>query len=119
MSHKPDKAPHAFGNNCRHIREVLGLSMRELSKRAGVTEAAICQIENGQRDPQLATALAIAKGLGAKLHFLGTSVRASSPGSPSFPSPKASTLFQRAIPVLELNGAGGGSRRWLAGPAMA
>jgi len=36
-----------------------------------------------------------------KLHLLGTDVRASAPGSSSFPSPRASLLFQRLIPVAE------------------
>lgn len=70
MSRKQAEINKIFGTNCRRIREVLGLTMDELAKRAGVTPAAVCQIENGQRDPQLTTAILIAKGLGAKLHKL-------------------------------------------------
>lgn len=64
------KLKHAFGSRCRHIRGVLGLSIAELARRSGVTQAAISQIENGLRDPQLTSALAIARGLGAKLSRL-------------------------------------------------
>ena len=47
-----------------------------------------------------------------RFHLLGTSVRAESPGSASSPTPKASTLFQRLIPVAEFSRLEGDSHQW-------
>jgi len=59
-----------FGKNLRGIREFLGISQADLAKRAKLTPAAICQIENGLRDPQLKTTVQIITALGVPLERL-------------------------------------------------
>lgn len=43
----------------KKTREWLGLTQAELAKKAGVTPAAICQIENGDRSPSIETMIKI------------------------------------------------------------
>lgn len=66
------KAPpvEQFGLRVKHAREFLGITIAELSKRSGITQAAISQIENGKREPMLSSVLALSKGLGMKLSRL-------------------------------------------------
>lgn len=59
-----------FGKNVKACREFLGMTIDELSKRSGLTQAAISQIENGKRIPSLPSALKLSKGLGAKISRL-------------------------------------------------
>jgi transcriptional regulator with XRE-family HTH domain len=61
---------HSFGKNLREIRKLLGMSASELANRAGVTAAAISQIENGTRDPSLSTIIAILGVLPVKFERL-------------------------------------------------
>lgn len=42
-----------IGKNLKKIRTFIGLSITELSRRTGLTPAAICQIENNKREPEL------------------------------------------------------------------
>ena len=49
--------------NLTKIRKALGMTQAELSKRSGLTPAAISQIEKGQREPSLKSILAIMKVL--------------------------------------------------------
>lgn len=64
------KMTHNFGHNCRLIREFIGMTIAELAKKSGITQAAISQIENGLRDPQLTSAIVLSRALGAKLDRL-------------------------------------------------
>ncbi len=56
--------------NLKAIREALGMTQAELAKKSGLTPAAISQIESGQRDPSLATILAIMKVIPATFEKL-------------------------------------------------
>ncbi len=56
-----------FGDRCKSIREALGLTAREVAIRAGLTQAAISQIEHGKRFASLPSAVRISRALGAKL----------------------------------------------------
>jgi transcriptional regulator with XRE-family HTH domain len=49
------------------IRLRSGLSIRQLAKRSGLSPAAISRIENGLREAEPATILALAKGLDVPL----------------------------------------------------
>ncbi len=51
----------SFGTNLKRIRESLGMTARELSRRAKLTPSAISLIEAGKREPGLSTILAILK----------------------------------------------------------
>ncbi len=49
------------------LRERSTLTVEELANKAGISRQAIHSIEQGKRQPSLATAKAICKGLGASL----------------------------------------------------
>lgn len=48
-------------------REELGLSQRDLEKKTGIKQEAICRIENMKNAPQLDTLIKIMEPLGLKL----------------------------------------------------
>jgi XRE family transcriptional regulator, regulator of sulfur utilization len=54
---------HAFGTRIRHLREGMGLSLRDLSERSGVSAPMLSQVERGETSPTLAVAERIAGGL--------------------------------------------------------
>jgi transcriptional regulator with XRE-family HTH domain len=51
-------------HNVRHLREALGLSQTELARRAGVSKAAVSQLEAGTSNPTVETVWALAQALG-------------------------------------------------------
>ena len=63
----------SVGENIKRIREERNMLQMELAERAGVTQAMICQIERGTRNPSLQIAVEIAKALGCKTEdFINT-----------------------------------------------
>lgn len=54
----------------REAREKAGMSMQELGKAVGVTAAAICRYEHGERIPKTAIAKRIANMLGIEWYLL-------------------------------------------------
>ncbi len=65
--------------DCRRfkaLRKHARLSQTALARRAGLSQAAISQIEAGERDPSFSTCVAIAKALGVThAYLLGTTVQ--------------------------------------------
>ena len=60
-----------FGKRLKQLREIQGLSVYELAKRAEISHAIIFFIESGKRpSPGLKTLRAIARGLGTSVGFL-------------------------------------------------
>lgn len=59
-----------FGSNLRKIRKSLGLTACELAQRAGITPAAVSQIENGAREPNLTTIVRILSVIPVKFERL-------------------------------------------------
>ena len=59
----PTKLIRAVGRRICTLRELRGLTQRQLSERAGVGHAELSKIENGQRAASLITLDAIARGL--------------------------------------------------------
>ena len=55
------------GRNIKARRLDLGLSMREVSEKSGVSEYCMCQIEGGNRNSDLHTIIAIAISLDISL----------------------------------------------------
>jgi transcriptional regulator with XRE-family HTH domain len=53
-----------FANRLKSEREAARLTQKELADRAGLSKAAVTHLEQGLREPTLATAQAIAKALG-------------------------------------------------------
>jgi transcriptional regulator with XRE-family HTH domain len=51
------------GNRVRALREAMGLSLRDLGERAGVSAPMLSQVERGETSPTLAVAAKIAAGL--------------------------------------------------------
>ena len=60
----------ALGHAVRVLRTDLGLSRLELAERAGISYSYVSAIENGTRPPSSKVQLAIAEGLGVKVHEL-------------------------------------------------
>lgn len=56
-------SPEAVGSRVRALREGMGLSLRELAERSGVSAAALSQVERGESSPSLTVAGRIADGL--------------------------------------------------------
>ncbi len=60
-----------IGEIFKHRRKELGLSQREVAKEAGITQATLCQIERGQREPYEKTIKAIVRVLNVDLSKIG------------------------------------------------
>jgi transcriptional regulator with XRE-family HTH domain len=58
------------GNRIRALREGMGLSLRELAERSGVSAPMLSQVERGETSPTLAVAAKIAAGLELSLSQL-------------------------------------------------
>lgn len=54
----------------RARRGELGITQSELAKKAGVTRAAMCRYESGERVPTLDTAVRLSRALGINLDQL-------------------------------------------------
>jgi len=55
--------PAAVGPRVRALREAMGLSLRDLAERSGVSAPMLSQVERGETSPTLASAAKIAAGL--------------------------------------------------------
>jgi transcriptional regulator with XRE-family HTH domain len=53
----------AIGSRVRLLREAMGLSLRDLAERSGVSAPMLSQVERGETSPTLAVAAKIAAGL--------------------------------------------------------
>lgn len=58
----PDPSP-TVGPRIRALREAMGLSLRDLAERSGVSAPMLSQVERGETSPTLASATKIAAGL--------------------------------------------------------
>jgi XRE family transcriptional regulator, regulator of sulfur utilization len=66
-----ESKPDLVGQRIKRLREARGLTQQELAKAAGITQAMLSQIENGQRqgrqlrlDAVIRTAFALQVGIG-------------------------------------------------------
>ncbi len=62
--------PTAVGPRVRALREAMGLSLRELALRCGVSAPMLSQVERGETSPTLHVAARIAQGLELRLSQL-------------------------------------------------
>jgi XRE family transcriptional regulator, regulator of sulfur utilization len=60
----------AIGERVRALREAMGLSLRDLAARSGVSAPMLSQVERGETSPTLAVATRIAAGLDLSLSQL-------------------------------------------------
>jgi XRE family transcriptional regulator, regulator of sulfur utilization len=58
-----DPATPAVGIRVKALREAMGLSLRDLAERSGVSAPLLSQVERGESSPTLASAAKIAAGL--------------------------------------------------------
>src|SRR5260221_13144940 len=58
------------GTRVKALREAMGLSLRDLSERSGVSAPMLSQVERGETSPTLAVASRIAHGLELRLSQL-------------------------------------------------
>lgn len=56
-----------IGKNIQEVRESQNLTQAETAERVGITQAALCQIERGTRNPSLQVAASLAVVLGCKI----------------------------------------------------
>lgn len=55
------------GRNIQAVREGRGLTQVETAEKVGITQAALCQIERGTRNPSLQVAARLAEVLGCRI----------------------------------------------------
>jgi transcriptional regulator with XRE-family HTH domain len=60
----------SFGEKIRKIRELKRITLKELSRRVGVSESLVSQIERGKVSPSIDTLLSIAECLELDLEYL-------------------------------------------------
>jgi transcriptional regulator with XRE-family HTH domain len=60
----------AFGKNLHRLRKKKALSQEELAYRSGISYNSLNTIENGKVNPTIATAFALADGLGVHIKEL-------------------------------------------------
>jgi transcriptional regulator with XRE-family HTH domain len=95
-----------IAHSLRHEREVAGISVSELARRAGVSKATVSQLESGSGNPSVETLWAIGDALGVPFSTL-VDERTTAPrlirlgdhaGVPSAASPYLATLLSAAAP---------------------
>lgn len=64
--------PKLFGERLKAILEALDMSQTDLANRSGLTQAAISQILNGEREPTLGTICKILNAIPVKFERLVT-----------------------------------------------
>lgn len=57
-------------SNIRQLRQHRGMSLDDLSGRAGIAKSSASQLENGHSNPTLATLVAVADALEVSVHDL-------------------------------------------------
>jgi transcriptional regulator with XRE-family HTH domain len=62
--------PAPIGPRIRALRDAIGLSLRDLAERSGVSAPMLSQVERGETSPTLAVAARIAQGLDLRLSQL-------------------------------------------------
>jgi transcriptional regulator with XRE-family HTH domain len=77
-----NSALQQIGKMIKALRESEGLTQSELAKRAGLTQAAISQFEEGKRVPSTRAIQKIADGLGVSLDTLVSESSASQQDDP-------------------------------------
>jgi transcriptional regulator with XRE-family HTH domain len=70
MSNPDATSVAAIGGRVRALREAMGLSLRDLAERCGVSAPMLSQVERGETSPTLQVATRIAAGLELRLSQL-------------------------------------------------
>jgi transcriptional regulator with XRE-family HTH domain len=93
---RPDAPPEPprVGAALAALREQQGLSMDELSRRAGVSKSMLSQIERAQANPTVAVVWRLAQALGVPLASLLEA-------APPAPAPLITTVARHATPTLQ------------------
>ncbi len=65
-----EKTDFGFAARLRDLREEAGLSMMELARRIGVSDAAICKWENGLAEPKLGYIIRLAEFFDCSTDYL-------------------------------------------------
>lgn len=68
--HRKEVEPVSVGENIRRIREDKGLTQAYVAEQAGISQAMLCQIERGTKNPSLQVGKEIADILGCELSSL-------------------------------------------------
>ena len=89
----------AVGRRIRAVRMEVGLTQRELGKRAGIGGKYVSEIERGTRDIPLSTLHAVVRGLGRNLDVVFAQRQGAEPPQAD-PLPAAVTAVARALAAL-------------------
>ena len=65
-----DPSPARHGERIHALRDAMGLSLRDLAERSGVSAPMLSQVERGETSPTIAVAAKIAAGLDLTLSQL-------------------------------------------------
>jgi transcriptional regulator with XRE-family HTH domain len=103
----PAAEPPRVGDALARLREQHGLSLDELSRRAGVSKSMLSQIERAQANPTVAVVWRLANALGVPLGSLLEQ-------APAAPEPAITTVASHATPTLR--GADAGCELRILGP---
>lgn len=108
MTKRPQSVePPRVGDALAKLREQQGLSLEELSRRAGVSKSMLSQIERAQANPTVAVVWRLANALGVPLgSLLGD--------APTPAEPAITTVARHATPTLR--GADAGCELRILGP---
>jgi transcriptional regulator with XRE-family HTH domain len=89
-----------FAGKLKQLRESAGISQLELATRAGMNQFTVAKLEQGQREPSLETAQALARALGVSLSAFDAVVfgEASPEESAARPKPGRPRKGVRAAP---------------------
>ncbi len=55
------------GHNIRRIRKARGITQERLAEEAGISQAMLCQVEKGLKNPSLLVSAEMAKILGCRI----------------------------------------------------
>lgn len=91
----------AFGRRVKENRKLLDMSQDDLAEASGLSKQTISKAENGRGDIELATAYAIACGLGVRIDQLFPSSEAYDKNEKSLDEKKLD--FFRVIPELKMS----------------
>lgn len=91
------EGPPAVGSRLQEVRKAQGLSLDELSRRAGVSKSMLSEVERNQANPTVAVLWRLAGALGIELTDL------LAPGQSAKASPVVDRVAAHAIPVTASN----------------
>ncbi len=70
MQNKPEQTQRPYAERIRQVREAMGLTQNEMSKRLGISRVSLTHYEAGNRTPDVEFLIALHKETGVSLYYL-------------------------------------------------